>query len=251
MKRLILICCFFIPLSACCQESDTLKNMLIITCHPDDWEIGMGGTAYLLKDKYHIHIIITSDGELGNTWNTTGKPDPELAAHRVEDSMKSEKIINATSHFFKLRDGDVYADEDAVDRTIKLLKDINPSIIFLHWPIDKADHAAASAMAIMALAKAGMINNREVYFFEVGKLNHFTPDIYVDISSVWDNKMEVVQFHERYNDDRFQKMTEESGIYHGRSNHCKYAEGFKTFYPITNVRWNKRIEISLLNLDKE
>ena len=33
------------------RESDSLRNMLIITCHPDDWELSMAGTAYLLKDK--------------------------------------------------------------------------------------------------------------------------------------------------------------------------------------------------------
>ena len=41
---------------------DTIRNILIITAHPDDWEISMAGTAYLLKDKYHIHVIIDSDG---------------------------------------------------------------------------------------------------------------------------------------------------------------------------------------------
>jgi len=230
------------------QNSDTIKNILIITCHPDDWELSMAGTAYLLKDKFQIHVIITSDGELGNTWNTTGEPDPELAALRVEHANKSAATIHAKNHFFKMKDGGVYATEDAVDRTARFLETINPEIIFIHWPIDKSDHAAASAMALMALAKSGMMYSKEIYFFEVGLLNHFTPDVYVDISSIWNIKMELVDIHERFNDDRYKEMAEKSGVYHGRTNRCKYAEGFKPLFPLSNTRFKNRIKCSLLDL---
>jgi LmbE family N-acetylglucosaminyl deacetylase len=132
--------------AAVSHENDTLRNILIITCHPDDWELGMAGTAYLLKDKFRIHVIVASDGELGNTWNTTGKPDPEVAKLRVAHSNKAAKKIQAINHFFKMKDGGVFATEQAVKRTTELVKEIDPQIIFLHWPIDKPDHAAAAAM---------------------------------------------------------------------------------------------------------
>ena len=248
MKKYFLVCCFIISLSAWSQQRDSLENILIITCHPDDWELGMGGTAYLLKDHFNIHVIIASDGELGNTWNTTGIPDPILAARRVEDSGKSGEMIHATNHFFKLRDGSVYATPDAVEKTVKILQDINPSIVFLHWPIDKPDHVAASAMAMMALTKAGMLANREIYFFEVDKLNHFIPDIYVDITPVWDIKMEMVQFHERHHDDRYKRMAEASNVHHGFDNHCKYAEGFIPYFPFSNTRHGNKTRCSLIDL---
>jgi LmbE family N-acetylglucosaminyl deacetylase len=248
MKKLILVCCLFVSLSAWCQERSSLRNILIITCHPDDWEIGMGGTAYLLKDKYQIHVIIASDGELGNTWNTTGLPDPEIGALRVTHSGKSAEKIHAINHFFKMPDGKVYAGEDAVNKTAAILKETDPEIIFIHWPVDKPDHAAASAMAMMALSKTGMFYNREVYFFEVDKLNHFTPEVFVDITPVWEIKREIVGFHERYNDDRFRKMAEESDIYNGRTNHCKYAEGFIPLTPFSNLKFTNKTRSSLMDL---
>ena len=225
-------------------ESDSLRNMLIITCHPDDWELSMAGTAYLLKDKFNIHVIIASDGERGNS----KEPDPEVAALRVGHAMKSAEKINAKNHFFRMMDGEIYANEEAVNRTVKLLEDLDPALIFLHWPIDKPDHAAASAMAMMALSKTGMMYNREIYFFEVGLLNHFTPDIYVDISPVWDIKREVVHIHERFNDDRYERMAERSAIYHGRTNRCKYSEAFVPYFPFSNVRFRNRIGCSLLDI---
>ncbi len=226
------------------QESDSVRNMLIITCHPDDWELSMAGTAYLLKDKYNIHVIIASDGERGNS----KEPDPEVAALRVGHAMKSAEKINAQNHFFRMMDGEIYADEDAVQRTVKLMEDLDPALIFLHWPIDKPDHAAASAMAMMALSKTGMMYNREIYFFEVGLLNHFTPEVFVDVTPVWEIKKEVVQIHERFNDDRSERMAERSSLYHGRTNRCKYAEGFIPLFPFSNVRYKNRIGCSLLDL---
>ena len=251
MKYLFLFLFTFHTLSGFTQnstESDSLRNMLIITCHPDDWELSMAGTAYLLKDKYNIHVIIASDGELGNTWNTTGKSDPELAALRRSHSNKSAEKINATNYFFKMKDGGVYANEDAVNRTVNILKDLDPVLIFLHWPMDKTDHAAASAMAIMALSKARMIYNKDIYFFEVGLLNQFDPKVYVDISSVWDIKKELVSIHERFNDDRLVRIAERSAVYHGRKNRSKYAEAFMPYFPLTNVRYKNRIGCSLLDL---
>ena len=227
-------------------ERDSLRNMLIITCHPDDWELSMAGTAYMLKDKYNIHVIIASDGERGNS----KEPDPEIAALRVGHSMHSAEKIHAQNHFFKMMDGEIYADEDAVSKTVKLLEDLDPELIFLHWPIDKPDHAAASAMAMMALSKTGMMYNREIYFFEVGLLNHFTPEVFVDISPVWDIKKELVRIHERNKDRPFamHRIAERSAVYHGRTNRCKYAEGFIPLFPLSNVRYKNRLGCSLLDL---
>ncbi|MFO1500454.1 MAG: PIG-L family deacetylase [Verrucomicrobiota bacterium] len=251
MKSLIV--CFLMAL-ACplglsgADKVDARKNLLIIACHPDDWEIGMGGTAYLLRDKFQIHVVIASDGELGNTWNTTGKPDPEIGALRVEHAGKSAHIIHATNYFFKMKDSGVYADEAAVSRLLVLLREIDPAVIFLHWPVDKPDHAAAAAMATMALAKAGLTSQREIYFFAVGQLDHFVPSVYVDITPVWDAKNDLVKIHERFQDDRFRKMAEESALAHGLANHSKYAEGFIPFSPLTNVRYKNRLGCSLLGL---
>jgi hypothetical protein len=100
----------------------------------------------------------------------------------------------------------------------------------------------------MALSKAGMERDREVYFFEVGHLNHFTPEIYVDITSVWDIKMDLVHIHERFGDDRFKEMANKSALHHGRNNSCIYAEGFKPLFPLSNSKFRNGIGCSLLGL---
>jgi len=247
MKNLIFffVLCVNIPVFSINNTgTDTLRNILIITCHPDDWELSMAGTAYLLKDKYQIHVIIASNGERGNS----KEPDSEIAALRVGHAEESAKMINAKNHFLEIMDGEVYAEEDAVNKVVQILEDLDPAIIFLHWPIDKPDHVAASTMGLMALSKTGMMYNREVYFFEVEKVNHFDPEIFVDISPIWDIKMKLVDIHERFNDDRYKKMAEKSAVYHGRTNRCKYAEAFKPLFPLSNIRFKNKVNCSLLDL---
>lgn len=226
---------------------DKLRNILIITAHPDDLEIGMGGTAYLLKDKYHIHIAIASRGERG----LSKEPDANTAALRTKHAELSAEILKAKVHFLGKIDGEIYADKDAVDKVVQLLKELDPAIVFLLWPIDKPDHAAASTMALMALAKTGMMHDREIYFFEVGRggtTNRFEPDVYVDITPVWQEKVELVRIHELREGGRLVKMAETCAKNHGPINRCKYAEAFKPIYPFTNNRWNKRIRCTLMDL---
>lgn len=228
-------------------EGDTLRNILIITAHPDDMEIGMGGTAYLLKDKYHIHIAIASRGERG----LSREPDPNTAALRTKHAELSAEILKAKVHFLGKIDGEIYADKDAVDKVVKLLKEIDPAIVFLLWPIDKPDHTAASSMALMALSKTGMMHDREIYFFEVGRgstTNQFDPDVYVDITPVCQEKAKLVNIHELHNDGSLGKMAETCAENHGQMNRCRYAEAFKPLYPFSNNRWNKRIRCTLMDL---
>jgi hypothetical protein len=83
---------------------------------------------------------------------------------------------------------------------------------------------------------------------EVGKLDYFTPSVYVDITPVWETKQDLVKIHEHFEDDRFRKMAEESALHHGLSNHCRYAEGFIPLFPFSNVRFKSRIGCSLMGL---
>ncbi|MDX2189478.1 MAG: PIG-L deacetylase family protein [Bacteroidota bacterium] len=230
--------------------SQSKRNVLIVTAHPDDWEIVMGGTAYLLKDKYQIHVAIASRGERG----FSKEPKSETAAIRTKEAECSAAKIGAKLNFLGKIDGDIYADSDAVKQLVTLMKTLDPAITFVMWPFDKPDHAAASNMAILALNKSGIAYDHEVYLFDGGHgstSNHFIPDIYVNITPVWLNKQEIVNCHAVHNkDSSLSKMVENENKTYGYINRTPYAEGFKPLYPLTNGRWdsNKKIKCTLLDL---
>jgi N-acetylglucosamine malate deacetylase 1 len=229
---------------------DTMRNILIVTAHPDDWEDGMGGTALLLKDKYHIHVCIVTKGQRG----LSKEPSEETVKIRAIEAANACKLVNAELHFLDKVDGDALADKTGIDQVVKLLNDLNPVMIFTLWGIEVPDHAAVSNMTRMALYQTGMIHDREVYFFEAGRggqTNQFEPDLYVNITDVKEKKDDLIRCHVCQNkDDGMRKHHEEQARFHGWVARCDYAEPFKTYYPITNIRWdNKRPQYTLLNLE--
>jgi len=227
---------------------DNNREVVIICCHPDDWEIAMGGTALKMKDKYHMHVLILTRGEKG-----LGEERTEEAIRiRHEHAMKTASMIHADLHIMSFKDGALTAEKEAVDSVIRYLEKINPGIIFCHWGMDKSDHAAASNICTKALASTGMIHDRQVYYFGVSTqtLSHFDPEIYVNITDVMDQKKEMIRIHTLpgHEEHELIDFAVKANSFYGMVNRCDYAEGFRTHYPLVNHRWNKKTLYELLDL---
>jgi N-acetylglucosamine malate deacetylase 1 len=223
------------------------RNVLIVAAHPDDWEIGMGGTVCLMKDRYNVHAAVASRGERGKG----PEPSAETAALRTKEAEESARRAGVQLHFLGKIDGEIFADREGVGAVEELLRRLDPVMVFLHWPLDKPDHAAASAMGWQALGRTGMLHDRETYFFEVGRGGttlEFEPRIFVNIDTVWQFKNELVHCHDYEGTGRLQKMIEEADSEYGRLNRCGHAEAFMPAYPPTNDRWKRRPGCSLLFL---
>ncbi len=252
MKNLMIFLALLLTLPLFAQQrpqSGEKENILIISAHPDDWEGNMGGTALKLKDKYKFHVLIATKGERG----VKGKSHDETAAIREKEAAKACEVIGADLHFLGQIDQDVYADEEAVQKAVNLLESLDPAMIFAMWNIDVPDHAGAGTIARLALYRTGMIHDREVYFFETsrgGQTNQFIPDLYVNISDVIDQRDDLVRFHECQNkDDKLAMFHHKQSAFHGQVARCAYAEAFKTYLPLTNARWDKDPQYSLLILE--
>jgi LmbE family N-acetylglucosaminyl deacetylase len=79
----------------------------------------------------------------------------------------------------------------------------------------------------------------------------FTPQIFVNTTSVWDIKQKLIRCHKCQNpDDVLVKEAYETDKAYGALNRTKYAEGFIPEYPLSGGRWdtNKKIRCSLLDL---
>jgi len=253
MRRVIAIVGILAMSIVCGYAQDKGENrptMLIVTAHPDDWEFCMGGTAWLLKDKFNIHIAIASKGERG----LSREPSNETAAIRVKEAECAAAKINGVLHWLGKIDGEIYADKDGVDKIIDLLNELKPSLIFILWPLDKPDHAAAGNMAHIALTKTGMIYDHEIYFMNAGlgaTTTQFDPQIFVNTTAVWDKKRELIRCHACQNkDDGMLKTVEQNDRLYGRLNRTEFAEGFIPVFPFTSGRWdsNKKIKCTLLDL---
>ena len=112
-------------------------KILTIGAHPDDVEIGMGGTIAALKDKGHeVTILDLTDGE----------PTPTGSREvRLKESQEAAKILGVDRRItldlpnrFLL---------DTIENRLKVaqvIREIKPEAIFLHyWTDAHPDHRAA------------------------------------------------------------------------------------------------------------
>jgi LmbE family N-acetylglucosaminyl deacetylase len=225
---------------------DTRKPVVFMTGHPDDVAFFMGGTAVLLAKRYQLHVIVATRGECRD-----GAPSEAVAATREAEERECCAMLGATVEFLGLNDGFICATRAAVENVAEILKRIRPVALLSHGPQSKPDHAAVCILALQALYKAELFWETEMYMnLQDGESRHgrYAP-LYVNISSVRDEKRALVACHRSHHPDP-------SSIEHfmdhdkliGKLAWCEYAEAFMPGLPLVNERWDRRAGSVLLEL---
>lgn len=120
---------------------DPKLDVLVFAAHPDDAELGCGGTiAKLVSQGRRVGIADLTRGELG-TRGTADIRDQEAAA--------SAKILGlATRVNLRLRDGFFKNDEDHQLAIITTIRRFRPDILLINAPYDRhPDHGKGSQLA--------------------------------------------------------------------------------------------------------
>jgi len=222
------------------------RNILCTEAHPDDVVHAMGGTAWLLKDRYKLHILCATKGQRG----IRGKSMDEAAAIREKEEAAACEMLGAELNFLGMTDGEVFAGPQVCERIAGIVRELEPVAVFTLWPINVADHLMAAAATVKALYMADHFFTTELYFYENGmggQTNQFDPDLYVNISDVIDRKRELVRCHASQNrsDGMVEDVIERSRL-RGKFARCDYAEGFKTPMPLMGSRWGRKAGSLLL-----
>ena len=172
-------------------------DCLVIAAHPDDAEISVGGTLLKLAAAgKKTGIIDVTRGEMG----TRG-----TASDRATESAKASELLGLSfRHNLDAGDGRIVVTPELRERTAALIREYAPDLALCHHPADHhPDHAAAAQLAREAWYLAGLTRlaeesgaapaHRPTRIYEF--LGHipFDPSLVVDITSVWDKKVELVQ----------------------------------------------------------
>jgi|TARA_Y100000310_G_scaffold246869_1_gene252302 LmbE family N-acetylglucosaminyl deacetylase len=203
-------------------------NILIICSHPDDIEIGMGGTLLKYKQQNKkILQIIFSYGE---------KSHPHLkkeviAKAREKEIKKIDKELKRETIFFGLKEGKFKEEiqEKNIKKKIKdLIKKHSPNKIYTLSSSDThPDHRAVNKIVIEIIDE---INYKDdVYAFEVWNIvNENKPVVYIDITETFKEKLNLIkQFKSQWLSVYLQFFPIIFRAKHyGRKNNCKYAERF-------------------------
>jgi LmbE family N-acetylglucosaminyl deacetylase len=173
-----------------------MKKILIISAHPDDMEIGMGGTAAKLVESGHSVVsVIMTDGR--RSPNPFGMPEEKIAKFRHSESKRAAEILGIQETiFFNFQS---IANQDQNTATIQLVEVIDsvaPQTIFtLHPTLDRhPTHKLSGKITIDALHQSQHAGHIEVWGYEVwGLFNTF--DRFEDISDQIGKKIKSIQEH--------------------------------------------------------
>ncbi len=223
-------------------------DILAIGAHPDDVELCAGGTLLTHKKKgYTTGIIDLTRGEMG----TRGTKEI-----RYKESAEAAKILGLDireNMDFK----DVFFENDEAHRLklVQKIRTFRPRIVLANAVEDRhPDHAKAAELVEVACFWAGLKNietkdengklqephrpSKEYHYIQSRSL---TPDFYVDISDVYEQRTEA---YKAYKSQLFDPNSSEPETYisspdfftllearareFGNRIGVKYAEGFLT-----------------------
>ena len=158
-------------------------NILAIGPHPDDIEIGCAGTLLKYTQKGHnVFFLIITQGEMG------GKS--EL---RKQEQSKAADIIGVSDVFWAgFKDTELLGKGNEIIHIVEgYIKKIQPNFIFVNFYDDThQDHRTVNRSVLSAARYV-----RNVMFYEVPTTKNFTPNVFVDIGSCMDKKLEALRAH--------------------------------------------------------
>lgn len=169
-------------------------DLLVFGPHPDDLEIGLGGTiARHVADGYRVGLTDLTAGELGSN----GTPEQRL----VEAQQAGEVLGVAWRENLGWPDGGITADH--VRAAAECIRRHRPSVVAVpHWDDRHPDHVAASRVLREGVFRAGLRRYAAAgdawrpdwicYYF----INQSAaPSFVVDVSAHYAKKREALACH--------------------------------------------------------
>ena len=171
---------------------------LIISPHPDDLEIGMGGTACLLLERgVDVISVVATDGR--RSANPMGITQEELVQIREREVRESSEILGVEISLLGLSDMESDSNKrEFSSRMAEIITNLRPGEIYLPHPeIDKhRTHRTVSRLTLDCLNAAikEIPFECECWFYEI-----WTPfpsyDRIEDITSFADRKRQAIEVH--------------------------------------------------------
>ena len=215
-------------------------DILVFGAHPDDVELGCGGTVIKeVKAGKKVGIIDLTRGELG----TRGTAETRTA----ETKLATEIMGVAIRENMNFKDGFFKDDEGHKLALIEKIRKYQPEIVITNAVSDRhPDHGRGSEITVDACFLSGLEKietsqkvwrPRAIYHYI--QFNNLTPDVVVDISEEMGEKLNAVKAYSTqfFNPESNESETIISSMgfldsvsYRakdlGRQANCEYAEGF-------------------------
>jgi bacillithiol biosynthesis deacetylase BshB1 len=205
-------------------------DVLVIAAHPDDAEIGAGGTiSLLLSQGKRVGVLDLTDGE------PTPFGSPEV---RAREAAEASRALGLTWRgCLGLPNRRLEATLEARAELASVLRELRPEVLLAHyWEDSHPDHVAASALTDAArfwakLSKSSLrgepFHPRKVlYYFSIHLRDQPRPSLVVDISGHLEVKMRALRcYHSQLVQGRAEAFPTVLDDIQGRARYWGWAIG--------------------------
>lgn len=174
-----------------------MLDILVVAAHPDDAEIGMGGTILKLADEgYKVGILDLTNGEP----TPTGSPEK-----RIKESIAAAKILKVKTRVtLELPNRFLIDSIGAREKVANIYRKLKPKALFIpYWHDAHPDHTAASQIADAArfyskLTKTALYGephypSKIFYYFSTHLRLTVKPSFIMDTSKYQEQKIKAVK----------------------------------------------------------
>lgn len=207
-------------------------DVLAIGAHPDDVELCAGGTVCsLVAQGYSVGIVDCTRGELGSRGS---------ADQRAEESAEASRIMGVeVRHNLGLPDAGITNDEQSQRKLITLIRLHQPTLVLANAHVCRhPDHCSASNLAVSAAFYSGLSKIetryqtgdpqapwRPQHLLHYMQSVSFQPDLVVDVSDVWDQRMKaLLAYRSQFYNPDYEKGSMEEQTYISNPEFLKWVE---------------------------
>lgn len=157
-------------------------RILALGAHPDDIEVGCGGTLIKYAENGHrIFLMVLTEGGQG------GLPDV-----RKREQAQAAKILRAEKVYWGgYKDTEVPLGRALIQTVEEIVKKIEPHFIFVHYHDDTHQDHRHLAMSTITATRY----TKNVLFYEGPTTQNFAPTVFVDIDQALDRKIQSLEAH--------------------------------------------------------
>ncbi len=213
-----------------------MLDILIIAPHPDDAEMGMGGSIFAFKDK---------GLKVGVLNLTNGEPTPYGSVEkRIREAENAAKFMNL-DYIEILNFPNRYLLDNVEIRieVAKRIRKLKPKTLFIPYHLDAhPDHISASYIGLASrfYAKLTKVNwegephypKRIIYYFSNHLRFQYPISFTIDITNYIEKKLKLVEIYESqfgHKLEQVKEMIKLKARYFGSISNVEYAEPFFSY----------------------
>ncbi len=194
-------------------------KVLVFGAHPDDMEVGMGGT-------------IAKHAAAGDDVLMVVATVPSLGDVRRGEAAAGAQVLGARLQLLDVPSDEFEYNRELVRRVDRFLADFQPDVIYTQWDQDShQDHNALSRAVISAARK----NRCSLLMYEQTIPGGIVPggfraQSFVDVSDFIDHKIRSIQAHQsqwKIHGDWWLQGVRGRAMYRGFQINVSYAEAFE------------------------